>query len=86
MPQLPVLRNVSLEFIGKSTVVRAQIAEYDKKGGTKTRFAVCNVENRTTPDQSPHRVMRESITTGMRKRIMLNMTCVVYSPSPVLAN
>lgn len=35
MPQLPVLRYVSLEFIGKSTVVRAQIAEYDKKGEQK---------------------------------------------------
>lgn len=35
MLQLPVLRNVSLEFIGKSTAVRAQVAESDKKGEQK---------------------------------------------------
>lgn len=29
---------------------------------------MCIVGNGTRPDQSPHRVMRESIATGIRKR------------------
>lgn len=38
--------------------------------------AVCSVENRSTPDQSPHRVIREPIIAGMRKRTVRNLTCV----------
>lgn len=40
----------------------------DRRGGDKTGLAVCNVEKGTTPDRYPDRVMRESITTGKRKK------------------
>lgn len=81
-----MLRNVSLEFNWQIDSGAGSV-ESDKEGEKKnTRLVVCHVENRSTPDQSPRRVMRESITTGMKKRIMQNMTCAVYSPLPVFAN